>query len=52
MHYLLTHLDSAWALTLIHLRLALIPIVLAVLIDIAILVGGRLMTPWARVRTA
>jgi osmoprotectant transport system permease protein len=26
--------------------------VLAVLIDIAILVGGRLMTPWARVRTA
>jgi osmoprotectant transport system permease protein len=26
--------------------------VLAVLIDIAILLGGRLMTPWARVRTA
>jgi osmoprotectant transport system permease protein len=33
-HYLLTHLDSAWALTLIHLRLALIPIVLGLLIAV------------------
>ena len=34
MHYLLTHLDNAWALTLIHLRLALIPIVLGLLIAV------------------
>jgi len=33
-HYLLTHLDNAWALTLIHLRLALIPIVLGLLIAV------------------
>ena len=25
MHYLLTHLDDAWALTVIHLRLSLVP---------------------------
>lgn len=34
MHYLLTHLDTAWALTLIHLRLALIPIALGLLIAV------------------
>ena len=34
MRYLLTHLDDAWALTLIHLRLALIPIVLGLLIAV------------------
>jgi osmoprotectant transport system permease protein len=32
--YLLTHLDNAWALTLIHLRLSLIPILLGLLIAI------------------
>ena len=32
MRYLLTHLDDAWALTLIHLRLALIPLLLGLLI--------------------
>jgi osmoprotectant transport system permease protein len=32
--YLLTHLDTAWALTLIHLRLSLIPIVLGLLIAV------------------
>ncbi len=32
MHYLLTHLDKAWVLTLIHLRLSLIPLVLGLLI--------------------
>jgi osmoprotectant transport system permease protein len=31
-HYLLTHLDKAWVLTLIHLRLSLIPLVLGLLI--------------------
>ena len=32
--YLLTHLDTAWLLTLIHLRLALIPIALGLLIAV------------------
>lgn len=34
MQYLLTHLDDAWALTLIHLRLSLVPIVLGLLIAV------------------
>ncbi|MGN7778545.1 ABC transporter permease [Mycolicibacterium sp. 22603] len=34
MQYLLTHLDSAWTLTLIHLRLSLVPIVLGLLIAV------------------
>ncbi|OBK23052.1 ABC transporter permease [Mycobacterium asiaticum] len=40
MHYLLTHLDTAWALTLIHLRLSLIPVVigLAVAVPLGLLV--------------
>jgi osmoprotectant transport system permease protein len=33
-HYLLTHLDKAWALTIIHLRLSLIPIVLGLLVSV------------------
>jgi osmoprotectant transport system permease protein len=32
--YLFTHLDDLWALTLIHLRLSLIPIVLGLLIAV------------------
>ena len=32
MRYLLTHLDDAWALTMIHLRLSLIPVVIGLLI--------------------
>ncbi|MBI3225140.1 MAG: ABC transporter permease [Mycolicibacterium cosmeticum] len=36
MTYLLTHLDKAWALTLIHLRLSLVPIVLGLLIAIPV----------------
>ena len=34
MRYLLTHLDTAWVLTLIHLRLSLIPIALGLLIAV------------------
>ena len=34
MRYLLTHLDAAWALTVIHLRLSLIPVVLGLLIAV------------------
>ena len=36
MHYLLNHLDGAWALTVIHLRLSLVPV----------LVGLLLALPW------
>ena len=36
MNYLLTHLDDAWELTLIHLRLSLVPIVLGLLIAVPI----------------
>jgi osmoprotectant transport system permease protein len=35
-HYLLNHLDTAWALTVIHLRLSLVPV----------LVGLLLALPW------
>jgi len=34
--YLLTHLDDAWTLALIHLRLALIPLVLGLLIAVPV----------------
>jgi osmoprotectant transport system permease protein len=34
MNYLLTHLDKAWTLTVIHLRLSLIPVVLGLLIAV------------------
>ena len=34
MRYLLTHLDDLWTLTVIHLRLSLIPIVLGLLIAV------------------
>ena len=34
MRYLLNHLETAWALTLIHLRLALIPVVLGLVIAV------------------
>ena len=36
MRYLLTHLDSAWTLTLIHLRLSLIPVLLGLLIAVPV----------------
>jgi osmoprotectant transport system permease protein len=34
MHYLMTHLDTAWALTLIHLRLSLVPVVIGLVIAV------------------
>ena len=34
MRYLLNNLDDAWALTVIHLRLSLIPIILGLLIAV------------------
>jgi osmoprotectant transport system permease protein len=34
MHYLLTHLDQAWALTVIHLRLSLVPVLIGLAIAV------------------
>lgn len=34
MHYLLTHLDTAWSLAVIHLRLSLIPVALGLILAI------------------
>ena len=39
MRYLLSHLDTAWQLTLIHLRLSLIPVVLGLLIAVPLGAG-------------
>jgi osmoprotectant transport system permease protein len=36
LRYLLTHLDSAWTLTVIHLRLALIPVLLGLVIAVPV----------------
>jgi osmoprotectant transport system permease protein len=40
MHYLLTHLDDAWALTVIHLRLSMVPVLigLAIAVPLGVLV--------------
>jgi osmoprotectant transport system permease protein len=40
MHYLLTHLGDAWALTVVHLRLSLVPVVigLAIAVPLGVLV--------------
>jgi osmoprotectant transport system permease protein len=40
MHYLLTHLDDAWVLTVIHLRLSLVPVLigLAIAVPLGVLV--------------
>jgi osmoprotectant transport system permease protein len=40
MHYLLNHLDDAWALTVVHLRLALVPVLagLAIAVPLGVLV--------------
>lgn len=34
MHYLLTHLDDAWALAVVHLRLSLVPVLLGLVIAV------------------
>lgn len=34
MHYLLTHLPAAWALTVVHLRLSLVPVLIGLAISI------------------
>jgi osmoprotectant transport system permease protein len=56
MHYLLTHLDDAWGLTVVHLRLSLVPVLigLAIAVPLGVLVQRapiprRLMTATASV---
>lgn len=34
MHYLLTHLDDAWRLTVVHLRLSLVPVLIGMVIAV------------------
>ncbi|MGZ4529598.1 MAG: ABC transporter permease [Mycobacterium sp.] len=34
MHYLLTHLDDAWALTIVHLRLSLVPVLIGLAVAV------------------
>lgn len=51
MRYLLNHLDDAWALTLIHLRLALIPLVLGLLIAVPLGVLVQRTTVLRRITT-
>lgn len=51
MNYLLTHLDKAWALTVIHLRLSLIPVVLGLLIAVPLGATVWRSTPLRRLTT-
>ncbi len=51
MNYLLTHLDKAWALTVVHLRLSLIPVVLGLLIAVPLGATVWRSTPLRRLTT-
>jgi osmoprotectant transport system permease protein len=51
MNYLFTHLDDAWALTVIHLRLSLIPLVLGLLIAVPLGAFVHRNRLWRRVTT-
>lgn len=51
MHYLLAHLDTAWALTVVHLRLSLVPIVFGLLIAVPIGALVQRTTTWRRLTT-
>jgi osmoprotectant transport system permease protein len=51
MGYLFTHLDDAWALTIIHLRLALIPMLLGLLIAVPLGAYVQRITLLRRVTT-
>ena len=51
MGYLFTHLDDAWALTIIHLRLALIPMLLGLMIAVPLGAYVQRITLLRRVTT-
>jgi osmoprotectant transport system permease protein len=50
-NYLFTHLDDAWALTLIHLRLSLVPLVIGLLIAVPLGAFVHRNAVWRRVVT-
>jgi len=45
MHYLLKHHDDAWALTLVHLRLSLLPVLIGLAIAVPLGVAVQ-RPPW------
>ncbi len=52
MHYLLTHLDDAWALTLVHLRLSLLPVLIGLAIAVPLGVAVQRAPVARRLTTA
>src|SRR5271169_5562269 len=54
MHYLLTHLDKAWALTAVHLRLSLVPVLigLAIAVPLGVVVQRAPIARWLTTVTA
>ena len=54
MHYLLTHLDKAWALTVVHLRLSLMPVLigLAIAVPLGVVVQRAPIARWLTTVTA
>lgn len=52
MHYLLTHLGAAWALTMVHLRLSLVPVVIGLAISVPLGLAVRRAPMLRRLTTA
>ncbi len=52
MHYLLTHLDDAWALTVVHLRLSLLPVLIGLAVAVPLGVAVRRAPVARRLTTA
>jgi osmoprotectant transport system permease protein len=54
MHYLLTHLDKAWALAVVHLRLSLVPVLigLAIAVPLGVVVQRAPIARWLTTVTA
>ncbi|OCB21284.1 ABC transporter permease [Mycobacterium malmoense] len=52
MHYLLTHLDDAWALTVVHLRLSLVPVLIGLALAVPLGAAVRRAPVARRLTTA
>ncbi|OBI86444.1 ABC transporter permease [Mycobacterium asiaticum] len=52
MHYLLNHLGTAWALTVVHLRLSLVPVVAGLAIALPLGLAVQHAPLWRRLTTA
>ena len=52
MHYLLTHLDDAWDLTLVHLRLSLVPVLIGLAVAVPLGVAVQRSPVARRLTTA